>query len=257
MKQRTARRSPARAKPAEGKRRPLARTARLTLAETTAKGWIDSSVPMAVLIQQYMTGEASDIGVAEAAARQLMLQVRAVQDGDLSGLEAKLVMQAFALDAMFFSLAGAAASTNQTMEHKDTLTRLALRSQSQSRHTIETLALIKNPGAIAFVKQANIGQAVQVNNGVPLGSRAGEIGNRPVELLEDKRGQVDSSTTAQAGKVDPPVEAMALVDRAENPAREGRRSEEQVQRRQQVQSAPSRARATRSSSVLTRHQHRS
>ena len=43
--------------------------------------------------------------------------------------------------------------------------RLALKAQSQCRATIEALTNIKNPRPVAYVRQANIGQAVQVNNG--------------------------------------------------------------------------------------------
>jgi hypothetical protein len=43
--------------------------------------------------------------------------------------------------------------------------RLALKAQSQCRSTIESLAEIKNPSSVAFVKQANIAKGhQQVNN---------------------------------------------------------------------------------------------
>ncbi len=43
--------------------------------------------------------------------------------------------------------------------------RLALKAQNQTRTTLQTLAELKAPKQIAFVRQANIGNQVQVNNG--------------------------------------------------------------------------------------------
>jgi len=44
--------------------------------------------------------------------------------------------------------------------------RMGLRAQSQCRATLETLAAIKNPTSVSFVRQANIAHGPQqVNNG--------------------------------------------------------------------------------------------
>ena len=43
--------------------------------------------------------------------------------------------------------------------------KLALRTQSQSRATIETLSNVKNPRQFITAKQANIAEVQQVNNG--------------------------------------------------------------------------------------------
>jgi hypothetical protein len=51
-----------------------------------------------------------------------------------------------------------------------------LKAQSQCRATLETLGALKNVASVVFVRQANIGQGVQVNNAAhPTGtiSRAG------------------------------------------------------------------------------------
>ena len=67
--------------------------------------------------------------------------------------------------------------------------RLALKAQSQCRSTIEAINEIKNPSsAPTFVKQANIGNAVQVNNGQNLssthaGARTGKTQTEPNKLL--------------------------------------------------------------------------
>jgi len=88
------------------------------------------------------------------------------------------------------------------------------RTKSQSRATIETLAEIKNPRQVSFVKQANIaGGNQQVNNGIPP-SRAGENEIPPSkqsgyehELLPDSRA------SALASRVDTTLEAVGVINR--------------------------------------------
>jgi hypothetical protein len=47
----------------------------------------------------------------------------------------------------------------------ETYMRLALKAQSQCRTTLETLAGIKNPASVTFVRQANVAHGPQqVNN---------------------------------------------------------------------------------------------
>lgn len=48
------------------------------------------------------------------------------------------------------------------MDNMDKFFRLALKAQNQIRATLQTLAELKAPKQVAFVKQANIGNQVQV-----------------------------------------------------------------------------------------------
>ncbi len=76
-----------------------------------------------------------------------------------------LLTQAQTLDTVFHKLARLAGSNFSNLEAADTFMRLALRAQSQCRATLETLAVIKNPTTVAFVRQANIANGPQqVNN---------------------------------------------------------------------------------------------
>lgn len=92
--------------------------------------------------------------------------VARVKDGDLSDIEANLTAQAVTLDAMFTELARRAALNMGThLGATDTYLRLAMKAQAQCRATAETLAEIKYPRAVAFVRQANIAHGhQQVNN---------------------------------------------------------------------------------------------
>jgi len=91
--------------------------------------------------------------------------------------------------------------------------RLALKAQSQARTTVETLAEIKNPRAVAFVRQANIANGPQqVNNGSApaLGNTsipANELSGGSNELLQDT-----GTSTPQSG-LNPQMEAVGAVNR--------------------------------------------
>ncbi|MEB0026378.1 hypothetical protein QN375_11425 [Pseudomonas sp. MH9.2] len=132
-------------------------------------------------------------------ARELRRQTEAVNKGDLTRAENMLLAQAHTLDALFANLATRAMKSKH-MENLDTLFRLAFRAQNQSRATLQTLAELKAPKQIAFVKQANIGQNVQVNNG---GSDAHMRTRNPKkaqnELLEAEHVQrLDTRATSTA-----------------------------------------------------------
>lgn len=96
---------------------------------------------------------------------ELQRQCDAASGGELNREEAMLVVQAHTLDTFFHTLARCAASNmGEYLGACETYLRLALKAQSQCRATIETLATIKNPAPVAFVRQANV--AGDVNNGI-------------------------------------------------------------------------------------------
>jgi hypothetical protein len=137
----------------------------------------------------------------------LVVQTQAVQSGDLSAPETMLAAQAVTLNAMFTQLAYQASKTT-IVAQIDLLIRLALKAQGQSRATVETLALIKNPRSAVFAKQANIAHGPQqVNNtltqarGASLaeGSRAGDSEREPNRLLEADGQRLDARTTSSTG----------------------------------------------------------
>jgi hypothetical protein len=82
----------------------------------------------------------------------------------------------------------------------ETYLRLALRAQTQCRATLETLAAIKNPQPVAFVRQANIAHGPQqVNNaGTAEGSRAGDTKNQQNKVLDYQHGERLDTATAGA-----------------------------------------------------------
>ena len=136
--------------------------------------------------------------------------------GDLTSLESMLYGQAIALQTIFTSLARrSAANAGEYIDAADKYMRLALKAQSQCRATLETLAEIKNPRPVSFVRQANISNGLQqVNNGQPSG--AGNSQTAQNELLEHQHGNyLDTGAQGAAGGTDTHLEAVGAVHRAE------------------------------------------
>ncbi len=144
----------------------------------------------------------------------LMEEVKKVQCGDLSGVEAILTAQALTLDKIFNEMARRAAlNMGQGLQAMETYLKLALKAQTQCRTTVQTLAEVKNPHPVAFVKQANISHGPQqVNNGVS--PRAENFNNQSNELLQGNDGErLDTRTTGAASGADQNMETVAEINR--------------------------------------------
>ena len=111
-----------------------------------------------------------DIVGADATTlyRELVVQIETINCGDLKEAEARLTAQATTLDALFHNLMRRGLHQKEAYYPGDweRILRLALKAQSQCRVTIESLAALKNPQSVAYVKQANIAHTQQVNNAV-------------------------------------------------------------------------------------------
>lgn len=94
-------------------------------------------------------------------------KVRAVRSGCMDEPEALLVAQSQTLDAIFNSLAQRALTNIHSgyTDAAEKYLRLALKAQSQCRTTVEALGELKQPRTPTFIRQANIANQQQVNNG--------------------------------------------------------------------------------------------
>lgn len=147
-------------------------------------------------------------------------QVTAVQGGDLGRAEEMLVAQAHTLDMVFHQLLYRSVNNIRggCLEAGETYMRLALRTQSQCRATLETLSVVKNPPSVAFVRQANIANGPQqVNNGTatpqPEAPRAREI-PQPQLLEQQSHEWLDTGTAQTAGRGDPAVAPVGKLNGA-------------------------------------------
>ncbi len=147
--------------------------------------------------------------------QSLRQQGEAVNRGDLRAAESMLNAQAVALNAIFGELARrAAAHMGGNIRAAETYLRLALKAQSQSRATVETLAAIKNP-PVVFARQANIAHGPQqVNNGAP--AHPGQSVSEPNEVFEEAshaRPQLDAAATPATSRAHSQLEPMEASHR--------------------------------------------
>jgi hypothetical protein len=147
---------------------------------------------------------------------ELETQIAAIQAGNLDRPTALLAAHMETLNAVFYGLVHSAFEYrgNPYQEEK---VRLALRVQAQMRATIEAIADLKNPRSVAFVQQANIGSAVQVNNCAEL---ANKIQNAPNKLLEEQYEKwLDAGAMQAAISGDQNMEAMGSIHGTTNSRR--------------------------------------
>lgn len=174
---------------------------------------------------RYVQADHGDLSLTDMVA-SLREQGEAVNRGDLSSAERILSSQAVALNAIFAEMARRAAlNMGEHLGATETYLRLALKAQSQSRATFETLAAIKNP-PVVFARQANInnGGQQQVNNDAAPESRpvrAGAPGHAAIQTIEpneQSRGTdellTDTRASQATGGVHSPLEAVGAVNRA-------------------------------------------
>lgn len=168
-----------------------------------------------------------------AITENLNKSVEMVHDGDLKELEAMLVGQAKALQVMFASLARRA-SAQQYLKYYSTYMNLALKTQSQSRATIQAIVELKYPRQVVVTQQANFSAGhQQVNNGATqrnldsnthVPTHAGKNQNEPNKLMESHHENIieaqtkrlDTRTTGTAINSNTPLETVAKVHRGKN-----------------------------------------
>lgn len=146
-------------------------------------------------------------------ADELHRQTKAVRNDDLSRVEDMLTAQAHTLDGLFAKLT-TYALTSKELDKFECYMKLALKAQSQTRATLQTLGELKSPKQIAFVSQANIGNQVQVNNDSKP-SRARKNPKAPNELLEAHHGErLDTRAAGSTGGID---STMATLETQHRP----------------------------------------
>ena len=189
------------------------------LAQVATEYILDPKTLGAIVVDGNASSVASQVDM-EFAREVIGAGIEEIKKGDLSKLEEMLYSQAVALNMMFSNLSmRAAIQTN--VDIRSSLTNLALKSQNQSRNTIQTLINLKQPNQTAFIKQqTNVANGhQQINNGVaqPSPEKFSNVGN---ELLEEKNGEwLDRGTKAEAERVNTELEAMGKVHRGKNSKR--------------------------------------
>ena len=164
----------------------------------TARVATDGTANVA-LVAQYLPN-LNDGTTPQALAEVLHGQVKAITSGDLTQLEAMLLAQATALQAMFIDLASKArGQTNR--EWMQLHSTLALKCAAGSRQAIVALAELRAPRSVLFAKQANIAQQQVVNNGVaaPVSAAVRDVRAGAQAHAEENAGQQNGLLEASHG----------------------------------------------------------
>jgi len=163
-------------------------------------------------------GYEADLDVPAMIAT-LREQGEAVNGGNLAQAEAMLMNQATALQTVFARLVERGMGCSEIPAFEVNL-RIGLRAQAQCRATLETLAAIKNPSSLAFVRQANIAHGPQQVNNDTAAARAGENEISPTQLSEAGNELLpDARTPGLAGRVNQELEAVEAINRAKDTGR--------------------------------------
>lgn len=194
---------------------------KITTEETISRYVVTVAAAQACLAMEPWVKQGIGVPDISALRDSIEAQTKAMQGGDMGDIEAMLFAQALTLQTTFTALSRkAAANAGEYMGATDTYLRLALKAQGQCRATLETLANIKNPRPVAFVKQANIAQNQQVNNnaGESLESSTRTHARektviQPNELLTDTRAThgnpMDTRTTRKTSRSDTRMATVA------------------------------------------------
>jgi hypothetical protein len=157
-----------------------------------------------------------DVEPTELAER-LEHQAQQVKNGDLAQAESMLASQAYTLDALFHNLIRRAElNIGNEFSVVEKLFKLAMKAQSQSRTTWDSLASMKKPPPDT-IKQTNIAHGHQQVNNFP------EKENPPNELLSEKTDgeRLDFGKAQEAVSVDSDVETVGAKHRPKNKRGEG------------------------------------
>lgn len=169
-------------------------------------------------------GETAEIQLFDMCT-YLTEESQKVQSGDLSRMESMLTAQAHVLNEIFTSMAKRAAKNMKAgfPQAADTYLRLSLKAQGQCRTTIETLGELKYPKSATFIKQANIANQQQVNNGqpsngasTPAPARAEEKDVTPANKLLTEAGHasLDTRGAGATGGINQNMEAVGVRHRS-------------------------------------------
>lgn len=154
-----------------------------------------------------------------ALMAQLEEQHANLASDNLANAENMLMSQAVALQAIFTKLAVRAMGATGH-DQIQCMLGLALRAQSGSRATLQTLGELKHPRQATFVRQANIAQGPQqVNNGVAMTPLAPSMPARAQEEVPNSTNKLSGTRhelledTRAAGQAIAGYPVMAAVEK--------------------------------------------
>lgn len=148
---------------------------------------------------------------------ELIKSAKQVTNGNIAEIEQMLMTQAKALDYIFYDALTQLTDLNM-INQIEVFSNIAFRAQTQCRKTLSTLADLKHPRRITFVKQQNNAINQQINNAAESGHEQFENSNKNEnELLSEvNHASLDCRGTAEAIRVNQTVDAMGKINRSDN-----------------------------------------
>ena len=178
--------------------------------------------PTAIASQAISTIFTKDDQTLEAETyRDLKSEIKKVEQGDLSGLEELLVTQTHVLNSLSMQLLikGSRIIDNPSVlqampNYPEKLLKLALKAQSQSRQTVETLAELKNPKKPAQFIKSYVNQQL---NQLKLETEA--EGQELQQIGESTNAPLDIRSEKDTGSENPTMETVAEFNGTKNSGR--------------------------------------
>lgn len=189
--------------------------ARRTLEQRNAESLTSSALPAALVVAAYSRSSTGPVSILHA----LREKAAELDEGSLLQVEQMLLHQAITLQTIFTNMA-LRANEQQDLSAANSLMQLALKAQSGSRATLQTLNDLKNPRPV-FVRQTNVAQTQQVNNGGHEFMSTSRAKNQPIApnelkaLNQDQHGStiLDTRATAAAGATNSAEQALGALHR--------------------------------------------
>ncbi len=142
-------------------------------------------------------------------------EISAVNKGDLNKLEGMLTAQAIVLNAIFNNYAKKALAS-EYVSQLDLNMRIALKAQAQCRTTVEAIGEIKFPKSATFIRQQNVANQQQVNNGVDALAHVNPNSCLNGLLTGAVDAKLEQRGAGAASSNDSPVAAVGQINRAKD-----------------------------------------
>lgn len=199
-----------------------------TQARAMARISLTPNVKAAITLRAASKPTLGDL-VLNDLADELASCIAAARNDDLSWLKEVLAAQAVVLDGLFHDLAQRGLlNAGVCLNAAEAYMRLAIKAQSQCRATVEALNAMKHLPNVNVVRQANVGQNVQLTSRVVSAKSETEQS----ELMEGQHGErLDDRAARQAGATDSAMATVGTIYRTAVVKGKGNSGAQRLQRR--------------------------
>lgn len=179
-----------------------------------ARAVTSTSLNSARIVVSYNASNTVDL---KAVMDVLAVHQEQIKAGDMSQAENMLINQAVALQSMFVDLA-LQAKAQGGLSQRESMTALALKTQSACRATLQTLGDLRFPRQATFVRQTNIANGPQqvINNmdgGLSPALKNKKLKSKLIEGTNNGNTHLDLGATSAAAGIDPVLATVEAINR--------------------------------------------